>query len=77
MFIIIVLGRVLTPSFPVSSQDFYCSLPRDQIRDATPRLSVFDILRCTPFRLRISPVVGGTVGVGGNQRGVWGVVPEA
>ena len=22
------------------------------------------------------PVVGGTVGVGGNQRGVWGVVPE-
>ena len=22
-------------------------------------------------------MVGGTVGVGGNQRGVWGVVPEA
>ena len=36
MFIIIVSDRVLTHSSPVSSQDFYCSLPRDQSRDVTP-----------------------------------------
>ena len=36
MFIIIVFDRVLTRSFPVSSQDFYCSLRRDQSRDVTP-----------------------------------------
>ena len=40
MFIIIVFDRVLTHPSPVSSQDFYCSLPRDQSRDATPRLGV-------------------------------------
>ena len=27
--------------------------------------------------MKLPPVVGGAVGVGGNQRGVWGVVPEA
>ena len=40
MFIIIVFDRVLTRSSPVYSQDFYCSLPRDQSRDVTPRLGV-------------------------------------
>ena len=34
IIIIIVFDRVLTRSSPVSSQDFYCSLPRDQSRDA-------------------------------------------
>ena len=53
MFIIIVFDRVLTRSSPVSSQDFYCSLPRDQSRDVTPRLGVFVILQCTSFRLCI------------------------
>ena len=33
----------------VSSQDFYCSLPKDQSRDVTPRLGVFVILQCTLF----------------------------
>ena len=41
MFIIIVFDSVLPRSTPVSSQDFYCSLPRNQSRDATPRLGVF------------------------------------
>ena len=40
MFIIIVFDRVLTRSSPVSLQDFYYSLPRDQSRDVTPRLGV-------------------------------------
>ena len=38
MFIIIVFDRVLTRSSPVFSQDFYCSLPRDQSWDVIPRL---------------------------------------
>ena len=49
MFIFIVFDYLLTRSFPISSQDFYCSLPRDQSRDVTPRLGVFVILQCTPF----------------------------
>ena len=40
MFIIIVFDRVLKRSSPVSSNDFCCSLPRDQSRDVTPRLGV-------------------------------------
>ena len=40
MFIIIVFDRVLKRSSPVSSQDFYCSLQRDQSRDVTPLLVV-------------------------------------
>ena len=40
MFIIIVFDRVIKLSSPVSSQDFYCSLQRDQSRDVTPRLEV-------------------------------------
>ena len=40
MFIIIVFDWVLTRSSPVSTQDFYCSLPSDQSRDVTPRLGV-------------------------------------
>ena len=40
MFIIIVFDRVLKRSSPASLQDFYCSLPRDQSRDVTPRLVV-------------------------------------
>ena len=40
MCIIIVFDRVLTRSSPVSSKDFYFSLPRDQSRDVTPRLGV-------------------------------------
>ena len=40
MFIIIVFDMVLKRSSPVSLQDFYCSLPRDQSRDVTPRLVV-------------------------------------
>ena len=47
MFIITVFDHVLTRSCPVSSQDFYCSLPRDQSRDVTFRLVVFVILQCT------------------------------
>ena len=49
MFIINVFYYVLTRCSPVSSQDFYSSLPRDQSRDVTPRLGVFVILRCTSF----------------------------
>ena len=45
MFIINVFDRVLKRSFPVSSQDFYCSLPRDQSRDGTPRLE-FLLIKC-------------------------------
>ena len=41
MFIIIVFDRVLTISSLVSSQDFYCSLKRDQSRDVTPRVLPF------------------------------------
>ena len=40
MYIIIVFDRVLTRSSSVSSQDFYCSLPRDQSRDVTSGLEV-------------------------------------
>ena len=40
MFIIIVFDRVLKRSSPVYSQDFYCSLPRDQSWGVTPRLVV-------------------------------------
>ena len=53
MFIIIVFDRVLTRSSAVSSQDFYCSLPRDQSRYVTPRLGVFIIFQCTSFRVCI------------------------
>ena len=51
MFIIIVFDWVLTRFSPVSSQDFYCSVPRDQSRDVTPRLGVFVILKYTSFRV--------------------------
>ena len=37
----------------VSSLDFHYSFPRDQSRDATPRLGVFVILQCTSFRVCI------------------------
>ena len=37
MFIIILFDNVLKRSSPVSSQDFFCSLPRDESRDVTPR----------------------------------------
>ena len=40
MYIIIVFDWVLKRSSPVSSRDFYWSLPRDQSRDVTPRLGV-------------------------------------
>ena len=40
MFIIIVFDGVLTRTSPVFSQDFYSSLPRDQLRDVTSRLGV-------------------------------------
>ena len=53
MFIIIVFDRVVTCSSPVSSQDFYCSLPRDQSRDVAPRLGVVVILKCTSLRVCI------------------------
>ena len=49
MFIIIVFDRGLTRSSPVSSQDFYCSLPRDQSRDVTSRLGVSITKKCTSF----------------------------
>ena len=45
MFVIIVFARVLTRSSPVSLQDFYCSLPRDQSRDVTPRMG-FLLIKC-------------------------------
>ena len=46
---IIVFDYVLKRSSPVYSHDFYYFLPRDQLRDVTPRLGVFDILHCTFF----------------------------
>ena len=49
MFIIIIFDYVLARSSPVSLQEFYCSLPRDQSRDVTPRLGVFVIPQCTSF----------------------------
>ena len=51
MFIIIEFDRVLTGSSPVSSQDFYCFLPRDQSRDVTPCLVVSINKKCTPFHV--------------------------
>ena len=56
MFIIIVFDGVLPRSYPVSSQDFYCSLPRDRSRDVTPPgLGCFFvvILKRTSIRLCI------------------------
>ena len=44
MFIIIVFDRVLKRSSSVSSQDFYCSLPRDQLRDVTDELLAWEFL---------------------------------
>ena len=38
--IIIVFDKVLKRPSLVSSQYFYCSLPRDQSRGVTPRLGV-------------------------------------
>ena len=32
--------------FPVSSQDFFCFLSRDQLLDVTPLLGAFVILEC-------------------------------
>ena len=50
MLIIILFDHLVwTCSSSVSSQDFYCSLPRDQSRDMTPRLEVFVILQCASF----------------------------
>ena len=54
MFIIIVFDSVLKLSSPVSSQDFYSSLPWDLSRDVTPRLGVSVILQCTSFHICIS-----------------------
>ena len=34
------IDRVLTSSSPVSSKDFYCSLPMNQSRDVTSRFGV-------------------------------------
>ena len=44
----VVFVQVLTRS-PVSLLDFFCSLPRNQSRDVTPRLGVSVILQCFPF----------------------------
>ena len=54
MFIIIVFDMVLKRSPPVSLQDFYCSLPRDQSLDATPRLGASINEICTSFRVLAS-----------------------
>ena len=54
MFIIIVFYMVLTHSSPVSLQDFYCFLPRDQSRDVTSRLGVSINYKCTSFRVLAS-----------------------
>ena len=54
MFIIIVFDRVLKRSSPVSLQDFYSSLPRDQSQDLTPCLGVSINLKCTLFRVLAS-----------------------
>ena len=51
MFMIIVFDYVLIRFSLVSSQDFNCSLPRDQSRDVTPHLGVFLSLQCTCFRV--------------------------
>ena len=51
MFIIIVFDRGLKRSSPVSSQDSYCSVPRDQTRDVTPCLGVSINLKSTSFRV--------------------------
>ena len=51
MFINIVFDRVLKRSSPVSSQDFYCSLRRDQSRDVTPCLGVYINLNVLLFAL--------------------------
>ena len=49
MFITIVFDSVLSFSSPVSSQDFYSSLPMDQSPDVSPDLGVFVILQCRNF----------------------------
>ena len=41
-----IFACVVINSFPVSFQNFYCSLQRDQSRDVTPRLGVSGILEC-------------------------------
>ena len=53
MFIIIVLDLVLKRSSPVSPQDFYCPLTRDQSRDVTLHLGVFIILQRISFHVCI------------------------
>ena len=53
MVIIIDFDNVLTLA-SIFSQDIYCSLPRDQSRDVTPRLGVFVILQCISFCVCIS-----------------------
>ena len=54
IILIIVFDGVLKRSSLVSSQDFYCSLPRDQSRDVTPCLRVSINLKCTSFRVLAS-----------------------
>ena len=41
LLLLLLYLQGLTRSSPVSSLDFYCSLPRDQSRDVTPRLGVY------------------------------------
>ena len=50
---IVVSDYILTRFSPLPSQDFYCSLSRDQSRDVTPRLGIFVILQLTSFRVWI------------------------
>ena len=38
--LLLYFDLVVIRSSPVSSQDFFCSLPRDPSRDVTPRLGV-------------------------------------
>ena len=48
------INLVFALSSHVSSQDFYCSLPRDQSRDVTPCLGVCVILQCISFHVHTS-----------------------
>ena len=49
IIIIVVFDKILPRSSPVSSQDFYCSLPRDQSRDVIPRMRFFLFSSLLPF----------------------------
>ena len=59
--LLLYLISVLKRSTPVSSQDFYCSLPNDLSRDVTPFVGVFVILHAVDFLSRMCIFIPATI----------------